>query len=297
MCRSRTMAAGRSHAMRRHLQDSWHTPRLADAARTQRLGHLDVRRCTARRHTLRWWHSSSARRASTTRIGAKSVLPAVPEVGEWTAFYAEHFDTVELNVTFYRMPKAEEFRGSARRGTRRLPGSRSRPAGTWRPHQATGGTRGAGRVPDGRAGELRGQELRGRVSAAAAQPFDLDRDSTTRCRHLGRGARRRRAAAQELVRASAVRHAPRPRRGVRARRPRRGRSHPTLEHDRLGRYLRLHRGEPPPGRAPGPQALASWVDRLAATIPAATAGSSTSTTTTEPARSTTPRHPADVARR
>ena len=27
------------------------------------------------------------------------------------AFYAEHFATVELNVTFYRMPKAEAFRG------------------------------------------------------------------------------------------------------------------------------------------------------------------------------------------
>src|SRR4051812_25903894 len=27
------------------------------------------------------------------------------------AFYAEHFDTVELNVTFYRMPAASAFRG------------------------------------------------------------------------------------------------------------------------------------------------------------------------------------------
>src|SRR4029453_14992059 len=27
------------------------------------------------------------------------------------AFYAEHFATVELNVTFYRMPKADAFRG------------------------------------------------------------------------------------------------------------------------------------------------------------------------------------------
>lgn len=31
--------------------------------------------------------------------------------GDRLAFYAEHFDTVELNVTFYRMPKAEAFRG------------------------------------------------------------------------------------------------------------------------------------------------------------------------------------------
>jgi uncharacterized protein YecE (DUF72 family) len=30
---------------------------------------------------------------------------------ERLAFYAEHFDTVELNVTFYRMPAASAFRG------------------------------------------------------------------------------------------------------------------------------------------------------------------------------------------
>jgi uncharacterized protein YecE (DUF72 family) len=29
----------------------------------------------------------------------------------WLAHYAEHFDTVELNVTFYRMPAASAFRG------------------------------------------------------------------------------------------------------------------------------------------------------------------------------------------
>jgi len=31
--------------------------------------------------------------------------------GDRLAFYAEHFDTVELNVTFYRMPAASAFRG------------------------------------------------------------------------------------------------------------------------------------------------------------------------------------------
>jgi uncharacterized protein YecE (DUF72 family) len=30
---------------------------------------------------------------------------------ERLAFYAEHFQTVELNVTFYRMPAADAFRG------------------------------------------------------------------------------------------------------------------------------------------------------------------------------------------
>ena len=31
--------------------------------------------------------------------------------GDRLAYYAEHFDTVELNVTFYRMPAASAFRG------------------------------------------------------------------------------------------------------------------------------------------------------------------------------------------
>src|SRR4030043_1876876 len=29
----------------------------------------------------------------------------------WLEFYAEHFDTVELNVSFYRLPKKEVFGG------------------------------------------------------------------------------------------------------------------------------------------------------------------------------------------
>jgi uncharacterized protein YecE (DUF72 family) len=37
--------------------------------------------------------------------------PRFLKSGDRLAFYAEHFDTVELNVTFYRMPKAEAFRG------------------------------------------------------------------------------------------------------------------------------------------------------------------------------------------
>jgi uncharacterized protein YecE (DUF72 family) len=37
--------------------------------------------------------------------------PRFLKSGDRLAFYAEHFGTVELNVTFYRMPKATAFRG------------------------------------------------------------------------------------------------------------------------------------------------------------------------------------------
>ena len=37
--------------------------------------------------------------------------PRFIKPGERLAFYAEHFDTVELNVTFYRMPAASAFEG------------------------------------------------------------------------------------------------------------------------------------------------------------------------------------------
>ena len=37
--------------------------------------------------------------------------PRFLKSGDRLAFYAEHFRTVELNVTFYRMPRAEAFRG------------------------------------------------------------------------------------------------------------------------------------------------------------------------------------------
>jgi uncharacterized protein YecE (DUF72 family) len=37
--------------------------------------------------------------------------PRFLKSGDRLAFYAQHFDTVELNVTFYRMPTAEAFRG------------------------------------------------------------------------------------------------------------------------------------------------------------------------------------------
>jgi uncharacterized protein YecE (DUF72 family) len=37
--------------------------------------------------------------------------PRFIKSGDRLAFYAEHFDTVELNVTFYRMPAASAFRG------------------------------------------------------------------------------------------------------------------------------------------------------------------------------------------
>jgi uncharacterized protein YecE (DUF72 family) len=37
--------------------------------------------------------------------------PRFLKSGDRLAFYAEHFATVELNVTFYQMPKAEAFRG------------------------------------------------------------------------------------------------------------------------------------------------------------------------------------------
>ncbi|MEE9584284.1 MAG: DUF72 domain-containing protein [Candidatus Brocadiales bacterium] len=37
---------------------------------------------------------------------------------EWLEFYAEHFDTVELNVTFYRLPSEDTFRSWYRRPTK-----------------------------------------------------------------------------------------------------------------------------------------------------------------------------------
>ena len=40
-----------------------------------------------------------------------SFYPRSIRSGDRLAFYAEHFDTVELNVTFYRMPAASAFRG------------------------------------------------------------------------------------------------------------------------------------------------------------------------------------------
>lgn len=40
--------------------------------------------------------------------------PELPQ-RRWLEFYGEHFDTVELNVTFYRLPKQEVFEGWYRR--------------------------------------------------------------------------------------------------------------------------------------------------------------------------------------
>jgi len=34
---------------------------------------------------------------------------------QWLEFYAQHFATVELNVSFYRLPKKETFAGWRRR--------------------------------------------------------------------------------------------------------------------------------------------------------------------------------------
>ncbi len=39
---------------------------------------------------------------------AKGVFyPRGLKQGEWLRFYAEHFDTVEVNMTFYRLPRKE----------------------------------------------------------------------------------------------------------------------------------------------------------------------------------------------
>jgi uncharacterized protein YecE (DUF72 family) len=40
-----------------------------------------------------------------------TVYPPEATARSWFGHYAEHFDTVELNVTFYRMPAASAFRG------------------------------------------------------------------------------------------------------------------------------------------------------------------------------------------
>src|SRR5688572_31080344 len=74
--------------------------------------------------------------------------PRFLKSGDRLAFYAEHFDTVELNVTFYRDAEAGSVPGLARGGARRFP---VRGQGQPLPdaHQATRGPAGAGRVPDG----------------------------------------------------------------------------------------------------------------------------------------------------
>ena len=66
-----------------------------------------------------WRHAGHARLVSllvgTSGFDYKDwrgpFYPRFLKSGDRLAFYAEHFDTVELNVTFYRMPKAEAFRG------------------------------------------------------------------------------------------------------------------------------------------------------------------------------------------
>ncbi|WNO55001.1 DUF72 domain-containing protein [Stakelama saccharophila] len=56
--------------------------------------------------------------ASAIRIGCSGwnyrhwrgrFYPEKLAVKNWFGFYAEHFDTVEINNSFYRLPKAETF--------------------------------------------------------------------------------------------------------------------------------------------------------------------------------------------
>ena len=75
---------------------------------------------------------ASARRAGTTRRArargtASSIRrrAAAPKGFDELAFYAEHFDTVEVNSTFYGQPRAEVTRGVGRAHAGRASSSRS----------------------------------------------------------------------------------------------------------------------------------------------------------------------------
>ena len=91
-------------------------------------GDLRLRQGAVRRRRLT---SASARPAGTTRPGAGTwngiFYPPSrgrPKGFDELAFYAEHFDTVEVNSTFYGQPRAEVCR--ARGPSARRPASSSR---------------------------------------------------------------------------------------------------------------------------------------------------------------------------
>ncbi|HEU5324268.1 MAG TPA: DUF72 domain-containing protein, partial [Candidatus Limnocylindria bacterium] len=49
------------------------------------------------------------------RHWAGDFYPAELPTSEWLAYYVERFDTVELNASFYRLPRAEAFAAWGRR--------------------------------------------------------------------------------------------------------------------------------------------------------------------------------------
>src|SRR5207237_4961074 len=67
---------------------------------------------------------AAALRPADVRIGCSGwqykhwrgdFYPADLPVGQWLDFYAAHFDTVEINNSFYRLPEATVFKGWRRR--------------------------------------------------------------------------------------------------------------------------------------------------------------------------------------
>ena len=56
--------------------------------------------------------SGSAARDGNTAIGAGAFIRLSYET-RWFAHYALHFDTVEINNTFYRLPEAATFENGA----------------------------------------------------------------------------------------------------------------------------------------------------------------------------------------
>jgi uncharacterized protein YecE (DUF72 family) len=57
------------------------------------------------------------------------VYPADLRPSDWLGYYARHFDTVELNSAFYRMPSLAAFDGWRGPGPRPLPLRRVKRAG------------------------------------------------------------------------------------------------------------------------------------------------------------------------
>ena len=62
----------------------------------------------------------SAARAGSIPTGAELFYPKGVPQRAWLSFYAEHFDTVEINNTFYRLPSAPRRRGLGRSESRRV---------------------------------------------------------------------------------------------------------------------------------------------------------------------------------
>ena len=98
--------------------------------------------------------------------------PADLQPAEFLRFYAERFDTVELNATGYRLPSEDQFRRWAGRRPRRLPVRGQAPADPARPRDdVPRARRGAGRpARPGARRRRRAARRRARSRSSPARP-------------------------------------------------------------------------------------------------------------------------------